>query len=271
MKTLIWRLPWQQIASFYTRCILVYYYVTTDVSATSRNGLMVTQGLKSGCIIQCSQTTWGRCSLLRCWRYAHSQVHKISLFMLNLVRACLDIEWFHEKGIYPEQNRVFHIIPNDKDSLSQTFLTYCFSAQIVIWKQFNTFHQFRKHLCCKNQNAIKIVFPFEMSLFFIIYEEMSNCRILSTAIVCSLSNHKEEIATNLPYIFCATGQLTDSGLRYVFSLHNNLANINMFLISPPGDKRRRLRDCRRPSGGNGQLSWSGLWALLQIAYHDRLV
>ena len=76
MKTLIWRLPWQQIASFYTRCILVYYSATTDVSATSRNGLMVTQGLKSGCIIQCSQTTWGRRSLLRCWRYAHSQVYK---------------------------------------------------------------------------------------------------------------------------------------------------------------------------------------------------
>ena len=91
-ETLIWRLPWQQIAGFYTRRILVYYSVTTDVSAKSRNGLMVTQGLKLGCIIQCLQTTW-----VRCWRYAHSQVHKISLFKLNFVRACLDIECFQER------------------------------------------------------------------------------------------------------------------------------------------------------------------------------
>ena len=57
-----------------------------------------------------------RCPLLRCWRYAHRQVHKISLFKLNFVRSCLDIEWFQEKGMYAEQNRMFHKIPNDKDT-----------------------------------------------------------------------------------------------------------------------------------------------------------
>ena len=37
--TLIWCVPWQQVAGFYIRCILVYYSVNTGVIANSRNGL----------------------------------------------------------------------------------------------------------------------------------------------------------------------------------------------------------------------------------------
>ena len=41
------------------------------------------------------------------------------------------------------------------------------------------------------------------------------------------------------------------GSAMFFSLHNNTANLNMFLISPPGDERGRSGDCSRPSGDKG--------------------
>ena len=68
-----------------------------------------------------------------------------------------------------------------------------------------------------------------------------------------------DTAIILPYRAQVTGHLTDMRPLQCFCLHNNLANINMFLILSPGDKRVLLRDCKRPSGGRDHHTSSVLW------------